>query len=304
MNIKLKNIIEYISNNYINSFTNLNLNTFIVGLGSIANSTNQQITFFDNLKNINFNISKTQSIGCFIRKDFINLLPKTCFPIIVDDPYLAFAHITNYISTLSDNNSIIKNNVSIEDVNLIGSNCVIGPNVKINSSTTIQDNVIISNAIIGSNCDIKSGTVVGGSGFGFTIKDKISIIHIGNVIIGNNVKIGSNTCIDKASIDSTIISDDVRIDNLVQIAHGVFIGKGSIIAAQTGIAGGAIIGKNCIMGGQVGIAGHIKIEDNVTIAAKSGVTKNIRKNSVLAGFPAVDINMWKKNIINQRKKNK
>ena len=80
------------------------------------------------------------------------------------------------------------------------------------------------------------------------------------------------------------------------------LGKDSIIAAQSGIAGSTIIGSNCIMGGQVGIAGHLKIGKNVTIAAKSGVTKNIHDNKTVAGFPAIDINLWKKNIIQQFKK--
>ena len=143
---------------------------------------------------------------------------------------------------------------------------------------------------------------IGEKGFGFTPDNKIEIKHIGNVIVGNNVEIGSNSTIDQATIHSTTISDHVRIDNLVQIAHNVYIGKNTIIAAQTGIAGSTHVGNNCLIGGQVGIAGHLIIEDNVTIAAKSGVTKNIKKNSIIAGFPAVDIKIWKKNIINQYRK--
>ena len=131
---------------------------------------------------------------------------------------------------------------------------------------------------------------------------KIEIKHVGNVIIGNNVDIGSNCTIDRAAIDSTIIEDNVRIDNLVQIAHGVSIGKNTIIAAQSGISGSTRIGENCLLGGQVGLAGHINIGNNVTIAAKSGVTKNIKDNSVIAGFPAIDIKLWRKNIVNQYKK--
>ena len=166
-----------------------------------------------------------------------------------------------------------------------------------------MSNCVISNSSIGENCLIKPGAKIGEKGFGFTPDSKIEIRHIGNVILGNNVEIGSNTTIDQAALHSTIISDNVRIDNLVQIAHNVCIGQNTIIAAQTGIAGSTKIGKNCLIGGQVGIAaGHLIIEDNVTIAAKSGVTKNIKKNSIIAGFPAVDIKIWKKNIINQYRK--
>ena len=91
------------------------------------------------------------------------------------------------------------------------------------------------------------------------------------------------------------------IDNMVHIAHNVIIGNNACIAAQTGISGSVIIGDNVTIGGQVGFAGHINIGENVVIAAKSGVTKNISDNSVVAGFPAIDIKDWKKNIINQKK---
>ena len=165
-------------------------------------------------------------------------------------------------------------------------------------------NSVVSHAIIGKNCTIQSGSIIGGKGFGFTLKTKVEIKHIGNVVVGNFVDIGSNTTIDRATIDSTVIDDNVRIDNLVQIAHNVYIGQNTIIAGQTGISGSTQIGNNCLIGGQVGIAGHLIIEDNVTIAAKSGVTKNIKKNSIIAGFPAVDIKIWKKNIINQYRKTK
>ena len=91
------------------------------------------------------------------------------------------------------------------------------------------------------------------------------------------------------------------LDNLIHIAHNVVLGKNTCIAAQTGISGSVTIGDNVIIGGQVGFAGHIKIGKNVIVAAKSGVTKNIKDNSVIAGFPAIDIKEWKKNIINQKK---
>ena len=147
--------------------------------------------------------------------------------------------------------------------------------------------------IIGSDCYIKSGAIIGGTGFGFEPNDKIKIQHFGNVVIKNNCSIGSNTTIDRAVFNSTIISENSFIDNLVQIAHNVVIGKEAIIAAQTGIAGSTIIGDNVIIGGQAGISGHITIGKNVKIAAKSGVTKNIKDNSTIAGFPAVDIKKWK-----------
>ena len=150
------------------------------------------------------------------------------------------------------------------------------------------------------NCIIKSGARIGGSGFGFEMKSKQKIYHNGNVVIGKDSSIGANTTIDRAVFDSTSIGDFSNIDNLVQIAHNVNIGNFAVIAAQVGIAGSTIIGDNIKIGGQAGISGHLIIGNNVTIAAKSGVTKNLSDNEIVAGFPAKDINIWKKEVIQNR----
>ena len=317
---KYIDLVKYFSDNNIVIKSSLSDNELISGISSLEKSNKNQISFFENSKLMN-DLKKTNAKACFIRNEFIDLLPKTCLPIIVDNPYLCFAYTTNFFypkrtssGKISLNSSIhktssISNNVEVGNYVTISENCTISKNViiennviidsgvKIGENTFIGNNCVISNAIIGKNCVIKSGTIIGGSGFGFAASEKISIEHIGNVIIGNNVTIGSNCTIDRASIDSTIIEDNVRLDNLIQVAHGVKISMNSIIAAQVGIAGSTLIGSNCIIGGQAGISGHLKIGNNVKIAAKSGVTKNIKDNMTIAGFPAIDIQKWKKNII-------
>ena len=318
-------IVKYLNRHSIDIVSDIPKNKVIYGIGSINGSNENFITFYSNSQYENL-INTTKAYGCLIKDIHKHILPKNCLPIIVKDPYLAYAYLSNYFypadisNNLINKNSsidetfikgknieiknfvIIKNNVKISDYCIIGENCVIGPNVTIGKNSQILPNTTISNTNIGETCLIQSGTVIGDRGFGFTSNEKIEIRHIGNVIIGNNVQIGSNTTIDRAALDSTIIEDNVRIDNLVQVAHNVSIGKNTIIAAQCGIAGSTKIGKNCKIGGQVGITGHIKIGDNVIIAAKSGVTKNIRANSTIAGFPAIDIKLWKKIIINQHRK--
>ena len=112
---------------------------------------------------------------------------------------------------------------------------------------------------------------------------------------------GSNTTIERAVFESTIIEENSHIDNLVQIAHNVKIGKHAIIASQCGIAGSTTIGDYVMIGGQTGISGHLNIGQNVKIAGKSGVTKNIKDNSIIAGFPATDIKKWKLSIIKLNK---
>ena len=317
---KYIDLVKYFSDNNITIKYSLPDNELIYGISSLENANKNQISFFKNTKLIN-SLTKTKAKACFIKNEFVDLLPKTCSPIIVDNPYLCFAYTTNFFylkrkttGKISINSSIhqnasISDNVEIGNYVTISDNCQINKNVIIENNVVIDKNVtigensfignncVLSNTIIGKNCTIKSGSIIGGSGFGFTPEEKISIEHIGNVIIGNNVKIGSNCTIDRASIDSTIIEDNVRLDNLIQIAHGVKISINSIIAAQVGIAGSTIIGSNCIIGGQAGISGHLKIGNNVKIAAKSGVTKDIKDNMTIAGFPAIDIRKWKKNII-------
>ena len=202
------------------------------------------------------------------------------------------------------NGSYISKFSKIDSSAVIQKNCIIGRGVIIGKGSVIKDNVVIKNAIISENSIICENTTIGGTGFGFDLQNMGSyniLPQIGIVYIDNNVFIGSNCAIDRAKIDITYIGKNSMLDNLIHIAHNVNIGANSCIAAQTGISGSVNIGENLICGGQVGFAGHINIGKNVRIAAKSGVTKNIKDNSIIAGFPATDIKLWKKKIINERK---
>ena len=152
--------------------------------------------------------------------------------------------------------------------------------------------------IIGDNVIIHANAVIGSDGFGNAPQEDGTwekIEHLGNVIIGNNVEIGAGTTIDRAEMESTIIGNGVKIDNLCQIAHNVEIGDNTVMAAQCGIAGSAKIGKNCILAGQVGVVGHLTIADGTIIGAQAGVTKSVRKSGQkILGSPAIDINNYMK----------
>ncbi len=316
--IDIKNILE---KNNLEVFSKINNNEVFLNIKTISNSSNNDLSFFSNPKYLN-NLKNINAKACLIKKEFVQFLPKTCNPIIVEDPYLVLALISKIFNsekiesngiisknTIIDHKNIIHNNVQINAFSIIGQNCTIGenvyigsnssigPNVIINKNVIIHDNVSISNAVIMDNCIIQSGARIGGTGFGFEMKTKKKIHHSGDVIIGKNTSIGSNTTIDRAVFDSTTIGEYSNIDNLVQIAHNVTIGDHAVIAAQVGIAGSTNIGNYVKVGGQAGISGHLVIGNNVTIAGKSGVTKNIPDNKVVAGFPAKDINLWKKEVI-------
>jgi UDP-3-O-[3-hydroxymyristoyl] glucosamine N-acyltransferase len=202
------------------------------------------------------------------------------------------------------NNSYISKHSSVHSTSKIGSNSYIGRGVEIGKNCIIKNNVVIKNSIISDNVIIGDSTVIGSTGFGFNLLmmgANNSLPHVGVVIISKNVRIGSSCTIDRAKIESTFVGENTMIDNLCHIAHNVHIGESVCIAAQCGISGSTKIGNNVIIGGQSGFAGHIKIGNNVLIAAKSGVTKNISDNSKIAGFPAIDIKKWKKQVINNKK---
>ena len=319
--IKYKEIKDLLTKNSLEISSNISDNENFLSIKTILNASDKDLSFFSNERYLK-DLKNIKAKACLIEDKFKAHLPRNCEPIIVNDPYLALALISNLQKddTFKSNGKISNNAIVSSQSNVhknvqinpfavineeteifenvfIGSGSIIGPNVIINKNVVIQDNVTISNSIIMENSVIKSGARIGGTGFGFEMKTKQKIRHSGNVVIGKNSSIGSNTTIDRAVFDSTIIGDYSNIDNLVQIAHNVILGDFAIIAAQVGIAGSTIIGDYIKIGGQAGIAGHLKIGNNVTIAAKSGVTKNLNDNIIVAGFPAKDISLWKKEII-------
>lgn len=247
----------------------------------------------------------------------------------VKDPYRSLAKLLSLLEQIPDRKGLDESNwispeaVIGKDVYIgafsyvskgarIGKNVKVFPHVYISENVSVGDNTVIfsgarihHNTHIGKNCVIHSGVVLGGDGFGFAPQsgsDFTKVPQIGNVIIEDNVEIGSNTCIDRATIGSTIIRKGVKIDNLIQIAHNVDIGENTIIAAQTGISGSTKIGKNCMIGGQVGIVGHLTIADGTKIAAQSGVGQSIKKEgSAQQGSPSFDIIPYQRSYILYKK---
>jgi UDP-3-O-[3-hydroxymyristoyl] glucosamine N-acyltransferase len=239
-------------------------------------------------------IITTKEIGKLITASSISL-------IIHENPLLLFSEIINESIKISDSSlfSDVPASNKISETALIGKNVVIGNNVIIGDNTIIYPNVIIyDETVIGDNVTIHSGSTIGSDGFGL-VKNKdqwFKVPHIGNVVIDNNVEIGANSTIDRGTLDSTMISNNVKIDNHVHIAHNVFIGENTAIAACVGIAGSTSIGKNCIIGGGAGINGHISITDNVHIHGMTMVTKSITEQGMYASGTTVEpVASWRKN---------
>lgn len=222
-------------------------------------------------------------------------LNKNCNYIISSSPRKTFADILRSFFVEKDSPSIsnkasidgsvqVGKEISIGDHVVIQKNCVIGDHVHIGANTVIHTNTVIgSNVTIGANCTI------GGVGFGYE-KDEdgsyVLIPHIGNVVLHNNVEIGNNTAIDRAVMGSTILYENVKVDNLVHIAHGVAIGKNSLIIANSMIGGSTIIGENVWVAPSASLINKIKIEDNALIGMGAVVVKNVEASDVVAGNPA------------------
>ena len=183
----------------------------------------------------------------------------------------------------------VMDTAQIEEGVYVGHNSYIGHNVIIGENTIIGHNVVIEdNTIIGNNCDIKSGAIIGGKGFGYSKLDSYyyAVPHYGKVRIGNNVDIGSNTCVDRGTIDDTIIEDGVKIDNLCHIAHNAVIGKNSCIVAGSIIAGSVKLGAGTYVAIGASIVNQAVIGEGALIGMAAVVTKDVEPEMVCAHSPA------------------
>ena len=285
----------------------------ISGAAPVDSAGPGDITFIANEKYLKY-LDSTKASAVVLDKE------TPCDRIAVlrhDNPYLTFAHIidilypeTPSVETGIDKSSVVEVDTSIaatagigplchirkgatigEKTQLIssvyaghdvtiGKNCLFYPGVRIMDGTKIGDNVIIH-----------SSTVVGSDGFGFAESEQglKKIKQIGWVEIEDDVEIGSNVSIDRGALGPTRIGCGTKIDNLVQIAHNVEIGRHCIIISQVGISGSTTIGNGVILAGQVGIVGHIEIGDGARVGAQSGVSKSIAASKTVFGSPARDI---------------
>lgn len=175
----------------------------------------------------------------------------------------------------------------------MGENCILYPNV------TVRENCILGNRVI-----LQAGAVIGGDGFGYVDQKDGShtkVLQTGNVILEDDVEIGNNSCVDRATVDSTIVGAGTKIDNLVQIGHNDIIGKNCLMCAHVGIPGSVTIGEHNTFAGQAATTGHITIGNNNLFAGRAGVIGNVGDNMQMAGFPAQPYREWLKTEASLRK---
>jgi UDP-3-O-[3-hydroxymyristoyl] glucosamine N-acyltransferase len=201
-------------------------------------------------------------------------------------------------------NCTLSEGVSVGNGTILHGNCFIGKNSSIGEDCTLFPSVTLYHGVtLGHRVRIHANTVIGSDGFGFA-QDQgrhIKIPQLGGVRIEDDVEIGSNTSIDRGAQSPTIIGKGTKIDNLVQVAHGVEIGEHCILAGQTGISGSSVIGDHCVFAGRAGLVGHVEIARNVVIMAQSTATKSIRKSGYYAGFPAREVSQYHREIASVRR---
>jgi len=287
-----------------------------VDVASLDKAGSSHVSFISNMSYVEIFL-KSGAGACFIKKDYAELAPEGMALLLSDDPYRAYARLARAFYPLSpvepccdpsahiDPAAVIGEGCRIEAGVVIGKKaeiapgCVIGANSTIGAGcvlgkeTRIASNVSIICSLMGERVLIHSGAHIGQDGFGFAMgEEHFKVPQLGRVVIGDDVEIGANTTIDRGSGPDTVIGAGSKIDNLVQIAHNVQLGRGCVIAAQVGIAGSTKLGDFVVVGGQAGFAGHLHVGVGAQVAGKSGAIRDVGPGETVGGFPAVPIRDW------------
>jgi len=295
-------------------------NTLITGIAPIESAQAGDLSFIAQSRFLEY-LHKTLAAAIFVDRKSELSAELRCTLIRVANPYLAFVQVLKRYVPLPQTaigihptaqigkGARLAANVAIgplaiisedceigEDVQ-IGPQCYIGARTRIGANTMLFQGVHVGHEVqIGSNVIVQYGAVIGSDGFGYVPHEGKyhKIPHLGTVVLEDEVEIGANCCIDRGTFGETRLSRGVKLDNLVHVAHNVFIGENTVIAAQTGISGSTTIGRDVTIAGQVGFVGHIKIGDRAILGAQAGVTKSVKAGIMVSGYPAREHNKAKR----------
>ena len=281
------------------------------------------LTFLDNPKYV-AQLARTQASACLLQPRYADSVPQGTIALVVAEPYPAFARVVARLypdamrpqpgfgstgisphaivhpdarleqGVTVDPGAVIGPHAEIGSGTLIGAHAVIGAQVRIGRDCAIASHVSLSHCLIGNRVIIHPGVRVGQDGFGFAMSARghLKVPQVGRVIIQDDVEIGANSTIDRGANRDTQIGEGTKIDNLVQIAHNVSIGRHCILVAQSGIAGSTELADFVAIGGQSGIAGHLRIGAGAQIAGHSGVMHDIPARQRWGGTPARPVREW------------
>lgn len=301
----------------------------VTSLGSLASATSVQISHLSSPTYRKY-LASTQAGAVLLREGDLPHCPVDA--LVVDNPYLAFARVSQLFALHDDlpagihPTAIIASSASVHPTACVGAGVVIGADsrigadVRIHPGTIIGERCVVAEAVelfarvvlysdvrIGERSVVHAGAILGGDGFGYA-PDSAGRLHaiaqLGGLSIGNDVSIGCNTAIDRGAIDDTVIEDGVKIDNLVQIGHNCHIGAHSVLCGFVGLAGSSRIGKHCVLAGGSGVGGDqpVTLCDQVTLTAATIVTSSIDKPGVYSGLILHNSSRrWKRNALHLQK---
>lgn len=292
----------------------------INGVRGIKDAKEGDITFLGSRKYLKF-LENSGASAVLVAE----LVETALSQIIVAKPELAFARLIKefhpepvakpgvHSSVVVGDNVKLGDNISLASGVCMGNNVVVGDGVVLHANVVIGDDCLIGdhsilhpnvtlyrNSELGKHVILHSGVVIGADGFGYTLDEAgrhFKINQVGRVVIEDHVEIGANSCVDRAALDTTLIKEGTKIDNLVQVAHNCTVGEHSILVSQVGLAGSVTLGHHVVLAGQVGVGDHVTLGDQVTLTARSGTFRDVESNSVVSGFPVVSNTQWKRYIV-------
>lgn len=267
----------------------------ITTFSSLSNLVENSVVFAKKYaKDYSETLSNAKNVLAIVCEDYRDKLPVPY--IISNNPRLDYLRVVSEFFVQPEIAAGVHPTATVEEGAKIGKNVSIGAHCYIASKVSIGDNTVIhpntsiyGKVTIGADCYIKPGVVIGGPGFGFEFDENgipIHFPHSGEVIIGNHVYIGANTTIDRATIDATIIKDNVKIDNLVHIAHNCTIDENTLVIAGTILCGGVTIGRNSWISPNSSIHQKIKIGDHCIVGMGSVVLRKVKSGDTVFGNPA------------------
>jgi UDP-3-O-[3-hydroxymyristoyl] glucosamine N-acyltransferase len=298
----------------------------IAGVAPLQSAGQDDVSFLDNRRYADL-LSATKAGAVIVHPDFAEQVPAGCAAIVTNEPYVAWARVSALFhpfpvaaagvhpSAIVDPSAVIDAGAEIGPGAVIGARAeigagsivgplaVIGVGVVIGKHCRIHAHVTVSHAVIGDRVILFPGARIGQDGFGFAIGATgfTPVPQLGRVVIGDGAEIGANACIDRGSAQDTVIGPGVHVDNLVQLAHNVTVGAGSVIVAQVGISGSTAIGRHVMIAGQAGLVGHLTVGDGAQIGAQSGVMNDVPAGAKFFGYPAQSAKAYFRELAQLRK---